>query len=922
MTRLLAGVIALAISAAALFLATAGGKPDDERRQQWVKIVFGLDGKEARWDGELAIRRGRVLEAEEWGLETRDRLDATAFAWKIESGIPKGPREASFAEPVRGLIAHVEFDGQTEVGVVTQQGQFTFKPAELAAGQLHLFLDRRASVELLGSESLVAETTTDDDFASIAVDREGNTGVAWIAFDHVAKRDHLMVRATDAPRSEPEPIAELSECSHAHLFATPEGLRAVWCAPDSQGNWDVYTAVRERDGWRNERLTSADGTDFQLAAQQGADGTLWLAWQSFRADNGDIFAMRLHKGQWSEEIAVTRSAANEWQPAVAVDDRGNAWIGYDTYEHGNYDVYLTRVSFAGGKPEVAAPTAVATTPDFEAHAALLCENDRVWIAYDAAGPNWGKDFRNIPTVVDGKYAEPLHATRRLELRIYQNGRVLRPTAPLPQQLPPSPLVAIERGPTSKPSRFYELPHLARDGKGRVWLLFRLCRQGYCAHPMQGAVWEIYATTYTASGWLEPILLPRSRGRQNQRVACAVGADGILKCAWSDGNRFASVNRKYCVHVGTLPEIGARPAELPLEPATIDPPQTSEPSPAPAWTLHHRDKDYHLYYGDLHRHTNISRCWPTIDGCLVDAHRYALDAGLLDFLAVTDHTRDVDPYAWWRTQKAADWFHIPGKYVPIYAYERSNTAPAGGHRNVFLLQRGQQVNESEHYYLGRNMKLPNRDPDATLYPWLKDHARGLTAAHTPEFDLKTGTGTWTFNDPQAEPVTEIFQAHRQSYERPGMGVKDEAAVWYALRKGHRLGFIASSDHMSTHMSYACVWATDKSRAAIFEGLQARRTFAATDRIAVEFRIGPALMGEEVTLDGKDVTLAIRARGTAPIDEIEIVRSGKVIQVLKPGREESEISYTDNAPEAGTSYYYVRLQQRGGGLAWASPIWVRR
>ena len=61
---------------------------------------------------------------------------------------------------------------------------------------------------------------------------------------------------------------------------------------------------------------------------------------------------------------------------------------------------------------------------------------------------------------------------------------------------------------------------------------------------------------------------------------------------------------------------------------------------------------------------------------------------------------------------------------------------------------------------------------------------------------------------------------------------------------------------------------------------------------------------------------------PIDEIEIVRSGKVIKVLKPGREEVELSYTDPTPESGTSYYYVRLQQRGGGLAWASPIWVRR
>ena len=78
----------------------------------------------------------------------------------------------------------------------------------------------------------------------------------------------------------------------------------------------------------------------------------------------------------------------------------------------------------------------------------------------------------------------------------------------------------------------------------------------------------------------------------------------------------------------------------------------------------RDPATHVYFGDLHRHTNISRCAPTIDGSLTDAHRYALDAVELDFLAITDHTRDVGPLDWWRTQQAADLFHIPGRYVPI------------------------------------------------------------------------------------------------------------------------------------------------------------------------------------------------------------------------------------------------------------------
>jgi hypothetical protein len=510
----------------------------------------------------------------------------------------------------------------------------------------------------------------------------------------------------------------------------------------------------------------------------------------------------------------------------------------------------------------------------------------------------------------------------MELRCVVNGEVHRPAGPLPQQLPPERIHVIDRTPTAKPSRFYEFPQLAADGDGRMWLLFRLCRQGYCPHPAKGPNWNIYATTFTSNGWLDPIELPRSQGRQNQRVAWAAGPNGLLHCAWSEGNRSAAVDRKYTVQAGTLPRPAESAAGIPLEPFTVSEPGEPEHAPEIPWTIRSGSKEYRVYFGDLHRHTNISRCSPTIDGCLTDAHRYALDAAELDFLAITDHTRDVDPFSWWRTQQAADQFTIPGVYIPIYAYERSNLAQGGGHRNVFFLKRGVPVSRSDHWYTGRGLPQKDADPDTTLYPWMKQQGGTLTAAHTPAYQAKQMRGTWTFNDPQMEPVAEIYQGFRRSYERPADKVRKEASLWHALGKGYRLGFIASSDHISTHVSYACVWATEKTREAIFEGLQSRRTYAATDRIALDMRVGSALMGQETTESGSSIALSIRARGTAPVRAITIVRSGEVIATLTPGQVDVETEYVDsNAPDEDC-YYYVRLEQTDGGVAWGSPIWVRR
>lgn len=783
-------------------------------------------------------------------------------------------------------------------------------------------------MEPLGTEALIAETETDDDFAAVALDARGHRHVAWISYDADAKEDRLLVRDVDDPAHKPQPIAVAREFTSVRLLRDRKSLRALWCSPGEQKNWDVYTAVRTDGGWKTERLSAAEGTDFHLTADRGADGTVWIAWQTFRSGNGDVYAKCLRGGRWSEDIAVATTQANEWEPAVSVDKAGAAWIAYDSYEHGNYDVYLVPVRLqgapgAGASGSVGERIAVARSSDFEAHASVLAAGDgKVWVAYDAAGPNWGKDFKNVPTTSRGHYTEPLHAQRRLELRCVVDGKVHRPRGALPQELPPEKIPAIQRSPHTKPSRFYEYPQLALDGDGRLWLFFRLCRQGYCPHPPKGLDWNIYATSYTEDGWLNPIQLPLSQGRQNQRVSFAVGADQNLVCAWADGNRFASVDHKYSVHHGALPAVAEAPAAIPLEAMELEPPGDAEPREDITHTVRRRGNEYRVYFGDLHRHTNISRCAPTIDGSLTDAHRYALDAVRYDFLGITDHTRDVDPFSWWRTQKACDLFHIPGRYVPIYAYERSNDTPGGGHRNVFFLNRGNDVNPSDHWYLGRGLERPDTNPDTTLYPWLKETGGALTAAHTPAWSKAAMRGTWTYNDPQVEPVAEIYQAFRTSYERPGGGVTEEASLWHALRKGYRLGFVASSDHIATHTSYACVWATGKTREAIFEALQARRTYGATDRIVLDVRIGESLMGEETHAAGETVTLSIRALGTAPIEELQIVRSGEVIARLTPGGRDVSLEYSDDAPRPGNSFYYVRLAQEDGNLAWGSPIWVTR
>ncbi len=82
-----------------------------------------------------------------------------------------------------------------------------------------------------------------------------------------------------------------------------------------------------------------------------------------------------------------------------------------------------------------------------------------------------------------------------------------------------------------------------------------------------------------------------------------------------------------------------------------------------------------------------------------------------------------------------------------------------------------------------------------------------------------------------------------------------------------------------------------------------------------------MGDEFTAQGP-VTLKVFARGTAPIKKVDVIKNFVYVYSTAPGTEETEFRWTDEetSPVGDLSWYYVRLIQEDGEIAWGSPIWV--
>ena len=142
---------------------------------------------------------------------------------------------------------------------------------------------------------------------------------------------------------------------------------------------------------------------------------------------------------------------------------------------------------------------------------------------------------------------------------------------------------------------------------------------------------------------------------------------------------------------------------------------------------------------------------------------------------------------------------------------------------------------------------------------------------------------------------------------------------AWKRGHKLGVIASSDHVSTHISYAMVYSPDASRKGLLEAIRKRHTYGATDNIILEVRMGAHFMGDEFSTDAA-LPVVVKAQGTAPIERIDLLKDGQVIHSVQPATATGEWEFPDTDFDLKPHFYYVRLLQEDGMIAWSSPFFV--
>src|SRR5579872_172377 len=794
--------------------------------------------------------------------------------------------------------------------------------------------------------TMVGHQFRQDDLPQIASSPDGSLWVTWLSW--VGNRDDVAIRhRKDGKWSSLLWVPGTSGDNWLPQVGVDASNRvwAVW-SQQLDGNWDLYARRFDpaAQAWGSlERLTSDPLPDINPRLASNGKGGLAVVWQGFRGTASNIFLKTLEGDKWGGEVRITNRNADDWEPAAAFDSKGNIWIAYDSYKNGNYDIFLSKV--ANGAVE-GAEMGVATTPRFEARATIAADTqDRVWVAWEEGAPNWGKDQGyEIRATEPGV---PLGGHRDPRIRCYVNGEWKEPGATLADAFPRGEQTTYQ-------------PHVFSDGRGSVWVAAKPHLTGAQGNQGRGqrGYWEYWMTHLDGDKWSKAFALPDSKGRSSTRVGATVDKNGNLWAAWPSDHReppFYHRPRHQQVYAAMIPAPGAPAAEVTwksggeetVHAKPVHPNEVGDVQAIRSYTAAVDGKKMHIVRGDFHRHTELS--WDgggTLDGNLQDFYRYMIDVASMDFGASTDHQGGAWPYWWWYTRKMTDMYRVPGKYSPIFGYERSAIFP-NGHRNVFFSTRAEARVTPFHLKDGaQNFELPlgpqGDEPGVGTGELVENDTKllyedirprhGLDIPHTSATRMGTD---WRDNDPELEPVVEIFQGCRASSEQLGAPLayneKTDAAlidragyfpagfVSNAWAKGYKLGIIASSDHNSTHISYALVYTDDPSRQGVLDAMRKRHTYGAMDNIILDVRMGRHFMGDEFALS-KAEPIRVKLRGTRSIAKVDIIKDSQVIYSVSPKQQDVDFEFTDKGDVKGRHYYYVRAQQENMMLAWSSPFFI--
>ncbi len=457
-----------------------------------LRIRFGLnDNRPTPWNGKVEVSPGRVTHISGWRFNKDDAVNGIS-GWTASThplaqqarGNNKNKAKAAAkqradqtSQPMADngvVISMTDVSDSSKVSIQTAQGTVELTLSEIKYGAIVTKLDGAIEIERTAAAVPLTSARTDDDYPATAIAADGTTYVAHVSFTHSDRTKYRTFEdsGTDTNfansgkgwKKAPDDFSFLKDPVGGDQVVLRYQRNGTWsdAIPVTSGGGDIYKCNIAVDSkgtawvcWSENinfpqpsanfeifirsysngklgpaiKLSSNDASDVNPVLATGSSGDVWCAWQAVR--NGAFRIVERHqtaKEGWSDERTVSVQKRNCWTPSIATSSDGRIAIACDTYEKGDYDVWVREFSKDG---TALTPRAVADTTDYEARPALSYDRQNaLWIAYELGSPSWGKD--------SGPYdngGNPLYRGRQIGLIVLKGDAWMEPTESYLEKLP-------------------------------------------------------------------------------------------------------------------------------------------------------------------------------------------------------------------------------------------------------------------------------------------------------------------------------------------------------------------------------------------------------------------------------------------------------------------------------------------------------
>ena len=340
-----------------------------------------------------------------------------------------------------------------------------------------------------------------------------------------------------------------------------------------------------------------------------------------------------------------------------------------------------------------------------------------------------------------------------------------------------------------------------------------------------------------------------------------------------------------------------------------------------------DKNYNIYFGQLHSHTNYSDGAGTCE----DAYKHAsTKAEQIDFLAVTDHSNsfdNADSADILNGSMSNEWVeghNLAKKYtskdfVGIFGYEMT-WSNGLGHMNTFNTNGFQSRTQAD--YTKFDTALQN------YYTALKKDVNSISQFNHP------GTTFGDFQDFSyySEEMDDLIKLVEVGNGEGAIGSSGyfPSYEYYtrALDKGWHVSPTNNQDNHkgvwgNANTGRSVVLAENLTEEAIYDAMNNYRIYATEDNdLEIRYTLDGYTMGESIDKEdvGSEVSIAVDIKDPtdSAIGKVEVIVNGGLSIATKNVNTAADV--VNFTVPSGYSYYYIKITQVDGDIAVTSPVWV--